>query len=233
MSDEDEPDTPRNVRRFKNPTPSAESRWQSIVKSLFGAGRRCGGHMSDNELQRCVAQLQSRAASAFAVAILKARQISSERNLEEVVVWWAKLEGFETPDRTGRQIKALREEAVSIVSKILTDLCARLEEEFRRVPSVENLSLYWEARFRCEDCQAQVPPLSVKLPPWPPGATTHLVVPGDTLSQIAKRYYGSENLWDHIFYDDRNEFPETPDLIRPGMVIYLPQSIADISLLSD
>ena len=44
---------------------------------------------------------------------------------------------------------------------------------------------------------------------------------GDTLSHIAKRYYGSANKWPRLFEANR-EVIEDPDKIFPGQKIRVP-----------
>lgn len=55
----------------------------------------------------------------------------------------------------------------------------------------------------------------------PPAAQTYTVVPGDTLSGIAKRLYGSAQRWREI-YEANTDQISNPDLIRPGQVLNLP-----------
>jgi len=50
---------------------------------------------------------------------------------------------------------------------------------------------------------------------------TYTVVAGDTLSKIAKKFYGSANLWNKIFQANTDQI-KNPDLIRPGQVLKIP-----------
>ena len=43
----------------------------------------------------------------------------------------------------------------------------------------------------------------------------YTVVTGDSLSKIAKRFYGDANRWQKIFDANRDQIKD-PDLIRPG-----------------
>ena len=54
-----------------------------------------------------------------------------------------------------------------------------------------------------------------------PGAT-YVVVAGDSLSRIAKRYYGDANKWPRIFEANRSII-SNPDLIHPGQRLVIPQ----------
>jgi uncharacterized protein YidB (DUF937 family) len=62
------------------------------------------------------------------------------------------------------------------------------------------------------------------------GSSTHLVpepdafytvASGDSLSRIAKRFYGDGNQWRRIFEANRDQI-ENPDLIRPGQKLKIP-----------
>jgi nucleoid-associated protein YgaU len=48
----------------------------------------------------------------------------------------------------------------------------------------------------------------------------YIVVTGDTLSKIALKFYGYENLWDIIWLDSGADFH--PDKIVPGQKLSLP-----------
>ena len=55
-----------------------------------------------------------------------------------------------------------------------------------------------------------------------PAATqTYTVAKGDTLSKIAKHFYGNANRWHEIFDANRDQI-SNPDLIRPGQVLKIP-----------
>jgi nucleoid-associated protein YgaU len=54
------------------------------------------------------------------------------------------------------------------------------------------------------------------------GARTYTVVKGDSLSKIAKHFYGKSNDWQRIYEANRNEI-KNPDLIYPGQVLTIPE----------
>jgi len=56
-----------------------------------------------------------------------------------------------------------------------------------------------------------------------PTEATYTVVPGDSLSKIAKRFYGEANEWRKIFEANKDQI-ENPDLIHPGQVLRIPRS---------
>ncbi len=50
---------------------------------------------------------------------------------------------------------------------------------------------------------------------------TYTVVKGDSLSKIAKKFYGSANKWRVIFEANGDQL-SNPDLIKPGQVLKIP-----------
>jgi nucleoid-associated protein YgaU len=52
-------------------------------------------------------------------------------------------------------------------------------------------------------------------------ARTYTVVPGDSLSKIAKREYGDATKWRAIYEANRDKIKD-PDLIYPGQVLTMP-----------
>lgn len=54
------------------------------------------------------------------------------------------------------------------------------------------------------------------------GDQSYTVVKGDTLSGIAKKFYGKANLWNRIHAANKDQVPN-PDLIRPGQVLRIPK----------
>jgi uncharacterized protein YidB (DUF937 family) len=56
-----------------------------------------------------------------------------------------------------------------------------------------------------------------------PEPETYVVVAGDSLSKIAKRFYGDANRWRRIFEANRDQI-ENPDLIHPGQKLRIPKA---------
>jgi nucleoid-associated protein YgaU len=59
--------------------------------------------------------------------------------------------------------------------------------------------------------------------PSPAAPRTYTVVAGDSLSKIAKHFYGDANQWKRIFDANRDTI-KNPDLIRPGQVLKIPDA---------
>jgi nucleoid-associated protein YgaU len=58
-------------------------------------------------------------------------------------------------------------------------------------------------------------------PPETPQDQWYTVTPGDSLSKIAKRFYGDGNRWQKIFEANRDQIKD-PDLIKPGQKLKIP-----------
>ena len=54
------------------------------------------------------------------------------------------------------------------------------------------------------------------------GDQSYTVVKGDTLSAIAKKFYGKANAWPKIHAANKDQIPN-PDLIKPGQVLRIPK----------
>lgn len=50
---------------------------------------------------------------------------------------------------------------------------------------------------------------------------THVVAKGDSLSKIARQYYGDANQWQRIYDANRDQI-SNPDLIHPGQNLKIP-----------
>ena len=50
---------------------------------------------------------------------------------------------------------------------------------------------------------------------------SYTVVGGDSLSKIAKKFYGNAGAWNKIFQANKDTI-SNPDLIRPGQVLRIP-----------
>jgi nucleoid-associated protein YgaU len=56
----------------------------------------------------------------------------------------------------------------------------------------------------------------------PAEARTYVVVSGDSLSKIAKKFYGNANAWKKIF-DANTDRIKNPDVIQPGWTLKIPE----------
>jgi len=53
------------------------------------------------------------------------------------------------------------------------------------------------------------------------GEQTYTVASGDSLSKIAKKFYGNANAWNTIFEANKDQI-KNPDMIHPGQVLKIP-----------
>ena len=56
----------------------------------------------------------------------------------------------------------------------------------------------------------------------PAAARTHTVVKGDTLSKLAKQYYGSAGQWKRIYEANKDQISD-PNMIHPGQELRIPK----------
>lgn len=59
--------------------------------------------------------------------------------------------------------------------------------------------------------------------PTAPADQTYTVVAGDSLSKIAKKFYGDGNKWRKI-HEANKDIIKNPDLIRPAQVLKIPKA---------
>ena len=78
---------------------------------------------------------------------------------------------------------------------------------------------------KVNDDGLQVKPAPVAAPEPEPEFTFYTIVSGDSLSKIAKKYYGDAMKWNTLFEANR-EVIQNPDLIYPGQVIRVPKSVS-------
>lgn len=58
--------------------------------------------------------------------------------------------------------------------------------------------------------------------PQTPAASSYTVAKGDSLSKIAKRFYGDAAKWRRIYDANKAVIGANPDLIKPGQVLTIP-----------
>ncbi len=59
--------------------------------------------------------------------------------------------------------------------------------------------------------------------PAPAAERPYTVVAGDSLSKIAKRFYGDAQQWRRIYEANRDQI-KNPDLIQPGQTFRIPEA---------
>lgn len=76
---------------------------------------------------------------------------------------------------------------------------------------------------KVNDAGLSVKPAPVEVKEPEPEFTFYTIVSGDSLSKIAKKYYGNANKW-NVLFEENKEIIQNPDLIYPGQVIRVPKS---------
>ena len=66
------------------------------------------------------------------------------------------------------------------------------------------------------------PPPAPSTTPGGPSPATYVVMPGDSLSKIAKKVYGNESLWSKIFEANKATIGPNPNLIKAGQTLVIP-----------
>jgi phage tail protein X len=92
--------------------------------------------------------------------------------------------------------------------------------------SVVNWDYVWEPvkpRTIAKDPVLTLPsPPPAPAPAPSPSAKTHTVIAGDTLSSIARKYYGNSALWTKIYAANRGVIGANPNLVIPGQSLVIP-----------
>ena len=78
-----------------------------------------------------------------------------------------------------------------------------------------------DPKFADLTCDIGVDPSLVPPKPAAPAAKTYKVQPGDTLSKIAKQFYGNANAYMQIFEANKDKLTD-PNKIQVGQVLKIP-----------
>ena len=98
------------------------------------------------------------------------------------------------------------------------------EKRFRATPTVENLKDYYHKTKTSLMVGGEglegMPPGQKRLRP----EKSYLVKPGDSLSSISKLFYGTEGLWDFIYFHPPNlkVIGDNPERLPPGIQLQIP-----------
>jgi uncharacterized protein YidB (DUF937 family) len=113
------------------------------------------------------------------------------------------------------------------IAAVLPTLIDKLTPD-GRAPKTANLGGMLDGLFRKEPAKPRADFSNVQsgsssrpLPPEQPQEQWYTVTRGDSLSKIAKRFYGDGNRWRQIFDANRDQLKD-PDLIQPGQKLKIP-----------
>src|SRR6266850_5330336 len=188
------------------PTAAQVSRQRRMVAQAGGQPAL----MNEQDLDRQLGRLQSYLASQAQTLLSRARSSPSADVVNALIDLSKEAEALEDDELADYLFFKAREAAARV--------CESAERAFRAFPSSENYAKWWGMIKMCHTVGAepasQMP--TVRLKGW----RIHVVAGGETLSKLARHYYGSENLWDVIYEENSLHFH--PDWIRPGQRLIIP-----------
>jgi hypothetical protein len=92
--------------------------------------------------------------------------------------------------------------------------------------SITTWDYVWEpVKPRSAAKHPSIPPKPAPIPPpipAAPAAKTYNVLPGDSLSKIAQKFYGNPSLWSKIYQANKGLIGPNPNLIYPGQKLTIP-----------
>jgi hypothetical protein len=93
------------------------------------------------------------------------------------------------------------------------------QQDFDRVPSVGNFDRLL-SRMQMAQAFGKGADTFTRPPDFKPVGTMHPVAPGESLSGIAKHYYGKANYWPYIYFENFRNLD--PDRLTAGAMIWIP-----------
>ena len=113
------------------------------------------------------------------------------------------------------KVVTLKGEAQNLEAKtrVMQEFCSRVE--------CENVINTIRVPAPAAHVPAEAGPVPAEAPPVPAEPTIHVVVAGDTLGALAKRYYGKASLYMKIFEANRDILKD-PNLIKVGQRLRIP-----------
>jgi LysM repeat protein len=113
------------------------------------------------------------------------------------------------------QVVTLKGEAQNLEAKtrVMQEFCARVE--------CENVINTIRVPAPATRVPAEAGPVPAEAPPVSAEPTIHVVVAGDTLGALARRYYGKASLYMKIFEANRDILKD-PNLIKVGQRLRIP-----------
>jgi LysM repeat protein len=189
---------------------------KGIKKALLEAEKKMLANKDDAQVQSLIKAASKAADKMLEKSIDKVNANPSEETLR---VMFGDLAASQSLG--SEQEERLTDEAMKAAVKATKIIKGKTEKEFRRVPTKENfrkllnkMALHQSVGGSDED------PLHGVKRLLPPGKYT--VKPGDSLSKISEKYYGSSGYWDVIYLSNLGLIGNNPDIIRPDIILDIP-----------
>jgi hypothetical protein len=132
---------------------------------------------------------------------------------------WAYITVVATPQQiTDKQLEAMRGEGAILVERVID---SNPQATQTLLDSMAGRGQRFLTNIQPVPPQTE-PPTDSPEPPAETRPATYLVQPGDTLSQIALKFYGEARLWPLIFEANRDKLA-SPSMLRVGMELHLPE----------
>ncbi len=157
-----------------------------------------------------VRQMIDTAKKHYAASLPESPFENNIRRLELEEMWQkSQKENLELKQKLAAAIEKLDKlEAISRVSVVNRQSKARVSAEVQQKPAMQ--------RVTTQQKPTQGVVVSRDIPP------TYVTQPGDTLSTISKRFYGTQSRWPDIFKANRDRLA-SPNSVRPGQTLRLPR----------
>ena len=106
----------------------------------------------------------------------------------------------------------------------IEDLLSQKKEDFA-AEKVPQIKLGAAEEQISTDKNSNITPISSATPPVgsEKSIRMHTVLPGQTLTDISKIYYGSNGSWKKIYEANKESLPRGPDTVRAGMKLIIPE----------
>jgi hypothetical protein len=98
------------------------------------------------------------------------------------------------------------------------------EKQFRDNPTTKNFQDYYEKALISLKVGGDGPTLDIPagVKRLRPDENVYVVKPGDSLSSISTRFYGTPSFWDVIYMLNRKEIGDNPDRLAPNLKLEVP-----------
>ncbi len=172
--------------------------------------------LTDEQLDKYVELMEEELRGRMRVALRNVNIPYTPERINELLLLVKQSDILATNDKEILDLDSL---LVDKARAMTISISENAEKEFRKHPSSENY-FKWLATLKMIGAIGADIPESYAPQHIPLYKKPYSVISGDTLSKIALRFYGYENLWDIIWEASGMNFH--PDMIIPGQKLILP-----------